>query len=61
MTQPIEPEVLAVLCRPFFDQGEQVVYASECCGRVSVMVQEPRRCGTCQGKPEVTTVRRPEA
>lgn len=57
----IEPLLIERLTQPFFAQGESVVYAAECCGKVLVTVIKPERCSSCSRVPEVLELRPPEA
>lgn len=40
------------LAVPFFDEGEDRVYAALCCDRVLVSVTPPTRCRTCSNTIE---------
>lgn len=43
---------VVVLARPFFEkEGAEQVYATACCDRVFVGVEEPTKCGTCKRVP----------
>lgn len=56
---PIEPLLIERLTQPFFAQGEPVVYATECCGRVLVTVVRPKTCTSCGREPESLELRPP--
>jgi len=40
----------------FKQQGVRLVYVAECCGRVYVGLEPPKRCRTCTKTPIVETV-----
>jgi len=45
------------LAKPFFeDQGEEILFVTECCDRILVSVEAPKICRTCKQSVEAVTL-----
>jgi hypothetical protein len=57
----IPKKLLDILVTPFWQQGTEVVYYAQCCGRFYVGKTPPVKCSTCELIPKVEHLDKPQS